>query len=206
MGQAQVHRRRSAVWHVLGYVSLVAVTGAAAVVLLPLSVYLGDDWFYDPQDDTERLAAWRGAAVMGVTAGSEVGYLCALVAGMLAARVRPEPRRAGLLTAVGAGAGLAVVNVTVAWLGAVPRLHEWREQMTNVSSLAFLDADLWDHGPVYAAIALVAIAFLIAASMGFGVALVKPPALKMVVVVAVLTVSVVFAPIAHYMMPMVIVP
>jgi hypothetical protein len=195
---------RSAAWYALAYVSLAAVICVAAVLLLPLTMDLGDDWFYDPQDNTQRLAAWRGAAVSGVTSGSEVGFLCALVAGMLASRIKQW--RTGLVTAIGAGAGLALVNVTVAWFVAAPRLHERWENMTIENARAFIDPDLWDHRPVLAAIALVFLALMLAASIGFGVALVKPRALKLTLLVVTLTVSAVIAPIAHLVLPLAIVP
>ncbi|MEV4289280.1 hypothetical protein AB0K40_27545 [Nonomuraea bangladeshensis] len=68
------------------YAALIAVTGSAAVLLAALNLDVGQSMWPDAQPDDQVVAKWRTAAALAYTSGSAVGHVCALVAGLLAAR------------------------------------------------------------------------------------------------------------------------
>ncbi|WP_242889860.1 hypothetical protein [Actinomadura litoris] len=171
-------------WCTTVYALLVAATAVAAVTMLSRSIEQGLEVWPDAQSDTQMVAAWRGAAVLAYTSGSEVGHVCALLAGLLVARtVTVRSWRAGLAGAVLAGAVLALVNLALAWWKASPRLA----YLTGPVDPAAIDPGLRHHGCVIVAIALVFTAFLALAAAGYGFGMkhnIKAAAITLMVLVA----------------------
>ncbi|MBT2212395.1 hypothetical protein [Actinomadura sp. NEAU-AAG7] len=152
-------------WCATIYVLLVAATAVAAVTMLSRSIEQGLEVWPDAQSETQMVAAWRGAAILAYTSGSEVGHVCALLAGLLVARtaaVRSWP--AGPAVAVLAGTVLALVNLSLAWWKASPRLA----YLTGPVDPAVIDPGLRHHSCVIVAIALVSTAFSALAAAGYG--------------------------------------
>ncbi|TDD71121.1 hypothetical protein [Actinomadura rubrisoli] len=143
---------------------LVAGTGVAAVTMLSRSIDQGLEVWPDAQMDTQMVAAWRGAAILAYTSGSEVGHVCALLAGLLVARAVPvRAWRTGLAVAVLAGTVLALVNLSLAWWKASPRLAH----LSGPVDPAVIDPGLRHHSCVIVAVALVFAAFLALAAVGY---------------------------------------
>ncbi|RFS83403.1 hypothetical protein D0T12_20325 [Actinomadura spongiicola] len=188
----------------VAYGCLLLVTGFSAVLLFEFSVDLGLDFVTDPQDDRQRLAAWRGAAVLAYTSGSEVGQVCAVIAGALAARWLGRERRwSRLVAAVGAGAGLATTGLGVARWMAADRMGELAKNRIEIDGAQGLykdlDPTLRRHGCVLAAIAVAFVLYLVAAGIGGAAALLEPLWLRSSVLAAVVATSIVVMPVVHYL-------
>lgn len=187
-GMAQLLRqgRLAWAWCTAVYAVLVAGTAVAAVTLLSRSIDQGLEVWPDAQMDTQMVAAWRGAATLAYTSGSEVGHVCALLAGLLVARVvATRAWRTGLVVAVLAGAVLALVNLSSAWWKASPRLTH---------TIYPVDPGLRHHVGVIVAIALVFAAFLVLAAAGYILGLKH----KVKTLIVTLMVLVVAAPYSHF--------
>lgn len=159
----------------------------------------------DAQTDEQAVTSWRGAAVLASTSGSAIGDLCALSAGILVARWGPAARTrwSGLLTAVLAGTGLGLVDLATASRTAAPRLRELTTApfLTREDGTAVVDPGLRHHGCVLAAMIVAFVIFLIAAGVGFGSG--SGQVTHRLTVVAV---SVVLAPVAHYVTMVALIP
>ncbi|RKS70873.1 hypothetical protein BZB76_5353 [Actinomadura pelletieri DSM 43383] len=195
--------RRNAVLGV-AYGGLLLITGFAAVVLFDFSVDVGLDLVTDPQDDRQRLAAWRGAAVLAYTSGSEVGQVCAVIAGALAVRWLGRERRwARLVAAVGAGAGLATTGLGVARWMAADRMRELARNRIEIDEAqgiyADLDPALRRHGCVLAAIAVAFVLYLVAAGIGGAAALLEPLWLRSTVLAVLVVAAILAMPVVHYL-------
>ncbi|MUN39380.1 hypothetical protein [Actinomadura litoris] len=152
-------------WCATIYALLVAATAVAAVTMLSRSIEQGLEVWPDAQSETQMVAAWRGAAILAYTSGSEVGHVCALLAGLLVARTAAvRSWQAGLAAAVLAGTVLALVNLSLAWWKASPRLAH----LTGPVDPAVIDPGLRHHSCVIVAIALVSTAFSALAAAGYG--------------------------------------
>jgi hypothetical protein len=74
------------IWHIAGYGLLIGLTVLAAVLLVPFHMEAGHELTnFDPQSPAKVLMWWRGGAVFAYTSGSGVGYVCAVLTGLLAA-------------------------------------------------------------------------------------------------------------------------
>lgn len=186
----------------IAYVCLLAVTAVLAVKLLPSYLAIGKDLWHDAQSDEQQVASWRSAAVLSYTSGAGFGHVCALIAGMVAARWSGPPvRGSGVGFAAAAGAVLGLLNLAVAGIAAAPRLTTLAGN-PELSSGEVIDPGLAHHPFIYAAAALTFVAFLIAASVGFCLAQVNPPIIRFIPLAA----SVVLAPLFHFMLMTAIVP
>ncbi|MGH3243271.1 MAG: hypothetical protein ACRDNL_23030 [Spirillospora sp.] len=137
---------------------LLAVTAAATVLLISRSIEQGLEVWPDAQDNEQMVAAWRGSAICGYTSGSGVGLICALLAGLLVTYAAADRSRwTGTAVAVLAGTFLALVNLSLAWREASPRL----------TSGNTFDTDLRQHTCVIVAIALVFAAYPVLAVAGY---------------------------------------
>lgn len=189
-------------WYVAAYVALIALTGNAAVLLVALNLDVGQSMWPDAQPDDQVVAKWRTAAVLAYTSGSAVGHMCALPAGLLAARwARDKTRRTGLATAVLAGAGLGLADLAAASWRAAPLLREFAASpgMTDNDGRLIVDPVLWHHGCIPAAMVVVFATLMTVAGLGFGVARARPVN-KTLLIVA----SLVLVPIAHFLVPAVV--
>lgn len=167
MAQTTVPRRRGWTWYAAGVAVLAVGTGIAAAMLLSRNISLGSDVWFDPQDHPQRVASWRGAAILAYTSGSEVGHAFAVPAGLLIAHaVAAVPWRVGLGVASSAGAVLALVNLPLAWWLASPQLTRRARQTGSIDQGA-VDPGLWHHKPVIVAIVLVVAAYLVFAILGY---------------------------------------
>ncbi|WUH98689.1 hypothetical protein OHR68_35095 [Spirillospora sp. NBC_00431] len=146
------------------YAVLLAVTGAASVLLVSRSIEQGLEVWPDAQSDAQMVAAWRGSAICGYTSGSGVGLVCAVLAGLLVAQAAADRHwRTGLAVAVPAGAVLALVNLSLAWWKASPRLTH----MDGAVNASAIDPSLRHHTCVIIAIALVFAGYLVLAAAGY---------------------------------------
>jgi hypothetical protein len=198
---ARVRRKR--ILSFTAYVVLIAVTGIVAVRLVPFSIYVGQDVWHDAQNDEQRVASWRGAAVFAYTSGGWAGHLCALVAGLVVGRwAMLSTRQAGLSTAVLAGAGLGLTDLVLAAWTAAPRLRELASaaHLTREDGVQVIDPGLGRHGCVFVAVIVAFALFLIAAYVGFCVVQADP------VYRALLVPAVIIAPVAYYVINFVLVP
>jgi hypothetical protein len=203
MAQTALLNRRDWRWYAAGYAVLVAATGVAAAVLLTRNIALGREAFVDPQDAPQRLAAWRGSAVLAYTSGSEVGHACALLAGLLVAPALATPsRRIGVRVAASAGAVLALVNLLVAWWPASARLAELAATMATMYPSVVLDPGPGRHPSVIIAIVLVAAGYPLLAILGF--VLGRKRYIR--TAVATLFVFGITAPYSHYFLAVFLVP
>ncbi|MFI0405948.1 hypothetical protein [Actinomadura sp. 3N508] len=151
--------------------ALIAGTGVASLMLLSHSLNVGLDVWHDAQSDPQFLAAWRGAAVSGYTSGSGVGHICALLAGLLVAHAGAAAgrgKRIGAAVAVFAGTVLALVNLSLAWWKASPRLTR-----LDAVSMDAIDPGLRHHPSVIIAIVLVFAAYLVLAAIGYGLGVLR---------------------------------
>jgi hypothetical protein len=76
--------RRDLIWCAGWCAVLAAGTGAAAVLLMSHNFAQRSQVVTDPQGHAEQLAAWRGAAILAYSSGSEVGHVCAVAYEVLA--------------------------------------------------------------------------------------------------------------------------
>jgi hypothetical protein len=193
---------RSRIVTIAAYAGLVAFVGIAAALLVPRNIHLGQDVWPDAQTDEQSVTSWRGAAVLASTSGSGIGDLCALLTGVLVARWgAPKTRWSGLATAVLAGAGLGLVDLATAFRTAGPRLRELTRSpvLTREDGTTIVDPGLRHHGCILAAVIVAFVIFLIAAGIGFGLGSGLTPKLTVVAV------SVVLAPVVHYVTMMALV-
>ncbi|MEZ7127789.1 hypothetical protein ACBR40_20905 [Nonomuraea sp. AD125B] len=184
------------------YAALIAVTGGAAVLLAALNLEVGQSMWPDAQPDDQVVAKWRTAAALAYTSGSVAGHVCALVAGLLAARwARDKTWRAGLVTAILAGAGLGLADLAAASWKAAPLLREFAASpaLTDNDGTQIVDTGLQHHACVPAAMAVVFATLLLAAGLGFGVARVRP-----VYKCLLIAVSLALMPVAHFWIPAVV--
>ncbi|ACZ84998.1 hypothetical protein [Streptosporangium roseum] len=189
-------------WHIAAYAALIAATGSAAVLLVTGNLDAGRSLWPDP-NDFQLVGVWRMAAVLAHTAGSSVGHVCAMLAGLLAAHwTRLEAGRTGVVTALGAGAGLGLVNLVSASWTAAPLLRELASSpgLMNSDGMVVIEPDLQHHGSVLAGMVVVFVAIMIAAGLGFTVAHVRPLS-KLVLIL----VSLALIPIVHFLLPVVLV-
>ncbi|TDD00519.1 hypothetical protein E1292_28590 [Nonomuraea deserti] len=189
-------------WYVAAYAALIAVTGSAAVLLVALNIDVGRSMWPDAQPDDQVVAKWRTAAVLAYTSGSAVGHVCALLAGLLAARwARNKTWRTGFVTAVLAGAGLGLADLAVASWRAAPLLRVFAASpvLTDNDGTLIVDPGLRHHGCIPAAMAVVFATLLIVAGLGFGVAQARPANKCLLIVV-----SLALVPIAHFWLPAVV--
>lgn len=152
-------------WYAAAYVALIPVTVGAAVLLVALNLDVGQSKWPDTQPEDQMVAKWRTAAVLAYTSGSAVGHVCALVAGLLAARwARDKPWRTGLVAAVLAGAGLGLADLAAASWKASHLLREFAASplLTDNGTL-IVDTGLQHHGRIPAAMAVVFATLLIIA-------------------------------------------
>ncbi|MEW9549508.1 hypothetical protein [Nonomuraea sp. NPDC050783] len=159
--------------HVAIYWILTAMTAVAAAVLVVPNAQLGQDTVTDPQWTGEYVAEWRRAAALAYTSGSAVGHVCALFAGVLVARwSRHRARRAGLVTALLAGAGLGATQLAVASWRATPLLCHMSGFPGTGDPMEdwIIDPSLHNHLSVLVAMALVFAVFLGSAGAGFWMA------------------------------------
>nr|WP_157383250.1 hypothetical protein [Nonomuraea coxensis] len=188
--------------YVAAYVTLVAVTGSAAVLLVALNLDVGQSMWPDAQPDDQVMAKWRTAAALAYTSGSAVGHVCALVAGLLAAHwARDNTRRTGLAAAVLAGAGLGLADLAAASWTAAPRLRDLAASpaLTDNDGRLIVDPGLQHHGSIPAAMAAVFATLLIVAALGSAVAQARPVNKALLILV-----SLALAPVAHFLIPAVV--
>ncbi|MEV0630139.1 hypothetical protein ACI2LC_40795 [Nonomuraea wenchangensis] len=186
-------------WYVAAYVAMIAVTGSAAVLLAELNLDVGQSMWPDAQPEDQMVAKWRTAAVLAYTSGSAVAHVCALVAGLLAARwARDRTWRTGLVMAVLAGAGLGLADLAAASWKAAPLLREFATSpvLTDNDGTQIVDTGLQNHVCVPVAMAVVFATLLIVASLGFAVAHLRP-LYKSSLIVA----SLALVPVAHFFIP-----
>ncbi|MFI0485664.1 hypothetical protein [Actinomadura sp. 9N215] len=164
MAQTLLPSRHTALLCAAVYAVLLTGTGVASVLLISRGIEQGLEVWPDAQMDTQMVAAWRGAAICGHTSGSGVGLICALLSGLLVARAAADrSRRTGTALSVAAGTVLALVNLSLAWWKASPRLTH----MTGAVDASAIDTDLRHHTCVIVAIALVFAAYLVVAAAGY---------------------------------------
>ena len=98
------------------YVSLAVLTGVAAVMLVSFDVDLGQDLTADAQSDAQALSSWRTSAALAYTAGTGIGQVFALMAGMLASRWARTREANGVAVAFLAGIGLGLADLVPAFV------------------------------------------------------------------------------------------
>ncbi|WP_433461832.1 hypothetical protein [Spirillospora sp. CA-128828] len=161
-------------------VCLVMVTGVSAFALVPAGIRFGPFKWDDMTTDGQVMALWELSAAAACTAGSLVGQLCALVAGVVAGARRMRP-----IVAVGGGMVLGLIDVGLAVWAARPRLDAWARTspLLELSTGRISDEPL-AHGPVLTIVLITLVIFPVAASCGLAVARAPLP-LKVLLVLVV---------------------
>ncbi|WP_433477982.1 hypothetical protein ACQPZP_13650 [Spirillospora sp. CA-142024] len=148
-------------------VCLVMVTGVSAFALVPAGIRFGSFAWDDMTTDRQMMALWELSAAAACTAGSLVGQLCALVAGMVAGARRMRP-----VVAVGSGMVLGLIDVGLAVWAARPRLNAWARTspLLELSTGRISDTEPLAHGPVLTIVLITLVIFPVAAGCGLAVA------------------------------------
>ncbi|MEV2268489.1 hypothetical protein [Nonomuraea africana] len=168
------------------YAALIVVSATASILLASHNAYVGRSLWVDPQPLDQILGSWRTAAALAYTSGSTVGYICAIIAGSVAARWRtPRP-----LTAYLAGAILGLVQLAASWATISSFLVSNLESWTRVVEVP-LDPGLQHHPSVLAAMILVFVTLPIAARLGFGTAGDQPENHTTLVIASILLIAIV---------------
>ncbi|WP_433465519.1 hypothetical protein [Spirillospora sp. CA-128828] len=199
MMQSLPRDRLAWTWLAAVYTALIAGTAIATLALLSRNVDLGQELWPDAQTGPQAVYAWRGGAILGYTSGSEVGHICALLAGLLAVRaVKARAWRAGLAVAVLAGTVLALVNLSLAWWKASPQLA----QLAGPALYGTVDPGLRHHICVIVAIMLVFTSYLVFAAVGYFLGLKRRNKATLVLLAALL----VAAPYSHFIAATILTP
>ncbi|MEU4704775.1 hypothetical protein [Nonomuraea dietziae] len=168
------------------YAALIVVSSIASILLASHNAYVGRSLWADSQTLDQILGSWRAAAALAYTSGSTVGYICAIIAGRLAAHCHtPRP-----LTAYLAGAILGLVQLAASRATISSSLASDLESWTHVVEVP-LDPGLQHHPSVLVAMILVFVTLPIASRLGLSTAGDQPENYAMLVITTILLIAIV---------------
>ncbi|WP_327089835.1 hypothetical protein OIE66_04235 [Nonomuraea sp. NBC_01738] len=168
------------------YAALIVVSVTASILLAAPGADAGRSLWTDPQSLSQILGSWRMSAAFAYTAGSTVGYVCAIIAGRLA--VRP-------LVAYLAGAVLGLVQLAASWVTSSATMAADLASWTSEEAVR-PDPGILHHPSVLAAMVLVFLTLPIAARLGFGTTGNRPTGDAMLVISSLALIALV-----HFVVP-----